>query len=227
VNYTSLPANALVKACVQTGEPAAWKEFVRRFQRVIAATVLRTARRWADLSPQHVDDLVQETFLKLCADGAPLLRAFQPNHENAIFGYIKVVTANLVHDHFKGTYAQKRGGDVSVGSVTGHDVAQAACSSHGAEAINRQVLIREVDVCLLSLGKDLNASRDRRIFWLYYRVGLPARAIAALPSTGLSTKGVESTLLRLTRLVRERLVSRQQDVLVKAQEKGIGPAESF
>ena len=43
------------------------------------------------------------------------------------------------------------------------------------------------------------------MFWLYYRVGLTANAIAALPSIGLSMKGVESTILRLIRLLRQEI----------------------
>jgi hypothetical protein len=52
---------------------------------------------------------------------------------------------------------------------------------------------------------DPHLERDRKLFWLYYRVGLTADAIAGLPSIGLSTKGVESSLLRLTRLLRDEI----------------------
>jgi RNA polymerase sigma-70 factor, ECF subfamily len=47
------------------------------------------------------------------------------------------------------------------------------------------------------------------IFWLYYRDGLTARAIAQLPGIRLSVKGVESTIHRLTRRVRLRLNHRR------------------
>ena len=50
------------------------------------------------------------------------------------------------------------------------------------------------------------ADRDRTIFWLYYRQGLTTKAIATLPAIGLTIKGVESTLGRLTKMVRKRMV---------------------
>ena len=48
--------------------------------------------------------------------------------------------------------------------------------------------------------------RDRRIFWLYYRAGLKPAVIARMPGIGLSVKGVESAVFRLTKLVRTVLV---------------------
>jgi len=66
--------------------------------------------------------------------------------------------------------------------------------------------------------------RDRTIFWLYYRQGLTAKEIGALPSIGLSLKGVESTLHRLTQLVREHLARTrpdQPDVKGRAHGKGV------
>lgn len=79
-------------------------------------------------------------------------------------------------------------------------------ASDTAKNSERGILLRELDALLcrlLAAGPQLE--RDRRIFWLYYRVGLAASAIAALPSTGLTTKGVESTILRLTRLLRQEM----------------------
>jgi hypothetical protein len=38
---------------------------------------------------------------------------------------------------------------------------------------------------------------------MYYEQGYTAKEISFLPSVGLTVKGVESTLLRLTRFIRE------------------------
>jgi RNA polymerase sigma-70 factor (ECF subfamily) len=40
--------------------------------------------------------------------------------------------------------------------------------------------------------------RDRVMFWLYYRQGYTAEEIARLPAIGLTAKGVESALRRVT-----------------------------
>ena len=105
----SLSPEELVLACRQTDDVAAWREFVGRFHRLIATVALRVARRWGESSPQLIDDLVQETYLKLCDDNFRMFRKFKSHHPDAFYGYLKVVTANLVHDHFKAAHSSKRG----------------------------------------------------------------------------------------------------------------------
>lgn len=229
MDYATISPEDLVLACLQSGNESAWAEFIRRFHPLIARVAFRVARRWGEVSPQVIDDLVQETYLKLCADRPRALKSFRSAHKDAIYGYIKVFTANLVHDHFKVTHSQKRGGGATKISVDGPasgPVPPAATST--AAILERDVLIQEVDACLRVVASGPGSERDRRIFWLYYRVGLAASAIASLPTIGLSTKGVESTLLRLTRQVRQRLVIRKQD---RAQQdnsgEGIRPAGSL
>jgi RNA polymerase sigma-70 factor, ECF subfamily len=207
MDYASLSPEELVVACRQTDDVAAWGEFVRRFHRLIATVALRVARRWGEPSPQTVDDLVQETYLKLCADNFRLLYNFKPNHPDAFYGYLKVVTANLVHDHFKAAHSSKRGfGTIEVEADAqvqpGADVSGATSSINNTE---RGILLREVDATLNKVASGPHLERDRKLFWLYYRVGLTADAIAGLPSIGLSTKGVESSLLRLVRLLRQEI----------------------
>lgn len=190
---------------------------------------MRTAARFGDSSKQTVDDLIQETYLKLCADNFRILRSFEEHHPDAFVGYVKVVTANVVRDHFKSSYSQKRGAN-QVEGIAEHFVPAAAENSVGSpKAIERAILIQEVsrhlDLCIVGPDQE----RNRRIFWLYYRVGLSARAIADLPGQELSTKGVETTISRMTRQLRERMS--QTDCGIghekhKAAEGNL-PAESF
>jgi RNA polymerase sigma-70 factor (ECF subfamily) len=42
------------------------------------------------------------------------------------------------------------------------------------------------------------AERDRALFWLYYRQGFTAEEIAGMTAIGLTAKGVESALRRVT-----------------------------
>jgi RNA polymerase sigma-70 factor (ECF subfamily) len=68
--------------------------------------------------------------------------------------------------------------------------------------------------------------RNTRIFWLHYRVGLSARNIADLPGIGLTTKGVESILLRITKELRERMAEPKAEVSEQLQRgpEGFVPA---
>lgn len=204
MDYSNVPADDLAHTCLRNGDQAAWTEFVRRFQPLIAGVIIRVARRWGVLSSQVVDDLVQDTFLKLCADRDNFIRNFKPVHEDAVFGYIKVFTANLVHDHFKVAHSRKRGGGTTTDLLDGQDAPQPPSTSANVE---HAILMKEIDACLRAVSVGPHSERDRKIFWLYYRVGLTADAIALLPGIALTTKGVESTLRRLARQVRERLTT--------------------
>jgi RNA polymerase sigma-70 factor (ECF subfamily) len=227
VDYSTLSAAELALTCFRGGGETAWAEFVRRFQPLIARVVLRVARQWGESSPQVVDDLIQDTYVKICSERGRLFQSFTSPHADAIYGFIKVFTANLVHDHFKASRAEKRGGVSINNAVETSDAAPRTADSKCTEAlIERKILIQQVDACLKTLPSGACSERDQRIFWLYYRVGLAASAIADLPSIGLTTKGVESTLVRLTKQIRQRLVEK-----VEAREpngtEGIRQAESL
>jgi hypothetical protein len=75
-------------------------------------------------------------------------------------------------------------------------------------ALYSNVLIGQIARCIEDGSPEARSTRDATIFCLYYRHGLTAKAISRLPTIGLSVKGVESTLLRLTRMVRRKLNTR-------------------
>jgi RNA polymerase sigma-70 factor, ECF subfamily len=229
LDYSVIPPEDLVVACVDSGDDSAWAEFVRRFHPLIAGVVIRVARQWGETSPQAMDDLVQETYLKLCSDRSRVLRSFKSTHKDAIYGFIKVFTANLTHDHLKASRSQKRGGAVEMASM--NDEPRAECTArmeHTDVFLERKLLVGKVAACLEGIASGQTGDRDRRIFWLYYRAGLSASAIATLPTIGLSTKGVESTILRLTRAVRQRLTARMsQDPTSTGSLEGIRPENSL
>jgi RNA polymerase sigma-70 factor, ECF subfamily len=205
VFHASTSVEVLVRACVETGEPAAWEEFIHRSHPVISAVVLRTALRWGDPSGSVIDDLVQDTYLKLCSNDGRILRDFEFRHADALFGFLKVVAANVVNDHFKSLNRVKRGAGMRSEGSDGVESIPATNPADPLWPTERGILLNEIDELLRDRASEAGHERDRTIFWLYYRQGHSARAIASIPSVGLSTKGVESTILRLTRLVRENL----------------------
>lgn len=209
LSFAQLSPEALIRVCIN-GQAPAWEEFMRRYHRLIAGVVFRTTQKWGESSPATIDDLIQEIYLKLCADDYRLLRAFDPKHADAIYGYLKVIAANVVHDRLKALHSEKRGGERVVGDLTTLEnrsgVGEASGSKH---AMEREILLREIDAHLNASLSGGTADRDRTIFWLYYRQGFTTKAIALLPAIGLTIKGVESTIFRLTKLVRRRMVDAQ------------------
>jgi RNA polymerase sigma-70 factor (ECF subfamily) len=228
-NLSSVSIEDLLRRCCSSGNVAAWEEFVRRFHRLIATIVLRTANKWGDSSRQTADDLIQETYLKLCANNYRILREFEHRDGGAFVGYIKVLTANVVRDHFKSSYSKKRGANQVEGIPEGFVPAAGVDSAGSSKAIERSVLIQEVQRHLDGLVAGEDQERNNMVFWLYYRAGLSATAIAELPRIGLTTKGVESLILRITRELREQMTglkSRGASIKRGAIE-GISSAESF
>src|SRR5438309_1998726 len=109
MDCSSLTSQELVTQCIRAGTPDLWKEFVERFQPLIAGVVARTAQRYGPVFAALVDDLVQETYLKLCTDEWRRLREFESRHPDALYGFLKAVARTVALDHFKGQLAAKRG----------------------------------------------------------------------------------------------------------------------
>ncbi len=204
--YQNLSSTELIKACVSSKDEKAWAEFIRRFQLVIGAAVLRTARRWVDPSGMQLDDLIQESYLKLCEEDSRLLRTFQPHQEDSIYGFLKVVAANVVHDHFKSVNAAKRGASQTDGMVESfHHGLRSNTDSF--DAVSRRLQLEQIDKALRIVTKGKDQERKCTVFWLRHRQGLTASEIAAIPSMKLTTEGVESMLMRLAIMVRGHLLS--------------------
>jgi len=182
----------------------AWAEFLRRFQPLIASVIARTVRRWSFPQPGLLDDLVQETYLRLCAGNFKALREFDFVHDRALLGFLKVVASNVVQDHFRNRYCQKRGSGKVEEDL---EALTLRIPSHedSAEKLHRAVLIDNIRRCLQRQRVDHYYSRDYSIFWLYFEKGFTAKAISRLPGLGLTEKGVESVLLRMTRVLRSKL----------------------
>jgi RNA polymerase sigma-70 factor (ECF subfamily) len=183
----------LLRECADMGDARAWEKFLSRFNPIIVATVARTMRRYGFDGAGLSDDLVQEVYLKFSAHRAKVLREFKPRgYPGAVFGYVMVIAANVVHDHFK-----SKGGKHSVQSPLPDDVP-------GPEETEWRLLLREIDDLL---RRPPVSQRDRQIFWFYYRQGMSAKEIAALSSLKLTTEGVESVIVRLNKLVRSAFES--------------------
>jgi RNA polymerase sigma-70 factor, ECF subfamily len=227
--YSVMATEQLLRACAELRDAKAWEEFVARFRRPIALSVLRVAYTRDRNAKQVIDDLVQETYLKLCGDGCHRLLDFAVQHPQAIHGYICTVAVNVARDHFKARHSQKRG-EKETDQLT-IDIEQP--SGRGTvtheTATERRIQILEIERCVDICATGPDRERDRLIFRLHYQQGFSARAIATVPSIGLTAKGVEAVIFRLTRLVRERLVDLRSQRPKESQkdEKGFRPAESY
>jgi RNA polymerase sigma-70 factor (ECF subfamily) len=225
MSYSSLSAEELVRACAESGKAEAWEEFVRRFRVVIVSAVRRIALRYGERSDTVIDDLTQDTYLKVCKDNCRMLRDFKPRHPDAFFGMLKVTAANIAYDYFRHEDTVKHGRGIIEIELTDVEAFVPDSRSTGPDSIERAILLREIDDILSDMATPL-AARDREIFWLHHRQGFTADAIAAIPGCKVGTKGVESILHRLTYYVRERLVDPSEPMPQPGSE-GIQPENPF
>jgi RNA polymerase sigma-70 factor, ECF subfamily len=207
ISATAEDVRELLQACADSNDFRAWDQFIARFERAITLSVIRTAKQWGEAPDEIASDLVQETYLRLCDGRFHLLNKFALNHPHAVEGYVKTVAANVTHDFCKAKRSSKNGAG-SVEQIQETFEPPAAIESFGGELdMERTVLLSEIQRGLEICTSTPTGERDRTMFWLYYRHGLSAAAIASLPTVGLTVKGVESAILRLTRQVRNHIVS--------------------
>lgn len=206
VQYPQMAIPQLVALGISESSEEAWTEFVRRSQPLIKAVITRTVRRFGNVSHNLVDDLTQNVYLNLCANNFRALRNFEILHEKAFFGFLKVMATHMVQDYFRSAHALKMGGGRELEPPEAERVLlEHAPSSVGSSGPERKILLDEIDTILKTHEHEPNFARDRAVFWLYYNEGITAKAIADLPDVKLSVKGVESTLLRLTRQIKSAL----------------------
>lgn len=210
-----LSVQELVSFCLDSQDEAAWTEFVRRFQPLIAGVVYRSVCTRPRPNTSLVDDLVQQTFLKLCANNYKALRNFNFKDDHGFFAFLKVVASRVVEDHFREVNNQKRGGGREEEDIENATI-PVRFHQNSLQPAEMAVLIKQIERCLAELAQEANFARDYSIFWLYYRQGFTAKAISQLPDIKLSIKGVESTLLRLTRHVKACLTGRPPSPRKKA-----------
>ena len=201
----NVPVNELAEACARSADAAEWEQFLGRCVPVASLTAARVARLWTgSASAAIVDDIVQEIFLRLCEQERRILRNFKPRGEDSFLGLLRLVSASVASDYFRRQYSAKRGGKVATTALDELASPAVAASADDAAGMQKAVLLAELDQKLLS-APDVIGQRDRAIFWLYYLQGLTAEEIAGLPASGLSAKGIESALRRVTQWLRKEM----------------------
>jgi RNA polymerase sigma-70 factor (ECF subfamily) len=202
MDYQDLSAVRLARLCAET-DSEAWREFMRRYQRPIALVILRILRRSGGTSTLLIDDLVQETYAALCANGYRLLRDFVEEYPSSLIAMVRVVAANVTHDHLRSRNSKKRGGDLHQVAYDSAALANLP-SPDGHQTIERHMQLLEIDSTLQRNSKHATISgRDRTIFWLHFHSGMTASAIAQVSTFQLSPKGVESSLRRTLDMLRK------------------------
>ncbi len=194
-------ANRLARICAYSAHAPEWEDLVRLVTPGVSLAARRVARLWGESDPGTVNEIVQEVFLKLCENDRRVLREFEARGADSFVKLLQVITISVCTDYFRRLRANKRGGMRQLEPLALHLPTEDLADDGAVEAIERPALIAQLDAILLRFPREVTA-RDRTMFWLYFRQGMTAEHIASIASMGLSAKGVESALLRITRLLR-------------------------
>jgi len=221
-----LQANRLARICAYSTKAPEWEELVRILSPVIELAAYRAARLWGEGNKNTVLEIVQEVFIKVCEDERRILREFEDRGDDSLLKLIRTITISVTTDYFRRNRAEKRGGLAEAVPVEIPGPASDAIDPNATRAVEWPMLLEQLDGLLKLLAGKIS-ERDRSIFWLYYRQGLTADAISRIPSIELSLKGVESALLRITKLLREtvqngkpkREIPKERVILQKNSEK--------
>ncbi len=135
--------------------------------------------------------------MRLCSHDAQALRGFRSDSSFALIAWLRSVAVSVVIDCQRSEFAQRSSPGKPFASI-GDVEAILPAADDTFRATERSLLRARIHRCLQS-----EKERDRSVFWLYYRQGLTAKNIASIAAIGLGIKGVESTILRMTRAVRE------------------------
>jgi RNA polymerase sigma factor (sigma-70 family) len=170
----------------------------------MALAIVRVLRRTGPLASTILDDLLQEVYVHLCSNDFALLRTLVTRHEDSLEPMLRVVAANVANDHLRAKMSQKRGGEFHQVSDSDLLLIERSGAEGSATRIEREVQLDEIDRLLERSPYSSSTPRDQRIFWLHFQWGMSSRSIAEIPSVGLTAKGVESSIFRTLRYIRQK-----------------------
>lgn len=203
MDYSSLSDEELFRTCADSPDSAAWTEFVRRFNKALSKAVYRILGRSGGLTAEARDEALQVIYVKIVDSGA--LKKFKSGPDMSAEAYLFRIATRVLIDRIKSARAKKHGAGVPTVTIEAHDHQIDGRSEGSVPMVEQQVLVAEIEQLAETEYEGKTRSRDLSVFKLYYRWGLTASEIAEIPSIGLTTKGVESVLVRLIAFLRKRV----------------------
>jgi RNA polymerase sigma-70 factor (ECF subfamily) len=186
VALTEIDRN-LLSRCL-TNQPGAWRDFVDRFLGLFVHVINHTAHaRSVPLTPELVDDLCAEVFVRLLENDYAILRRFRG--KSSLATYLTVIARRIVVKEM----ARRRMAE-AMGHVNAH-AAESAANDHERRIDNRD----EVEWLLAELPP-----QDAEIVRRYHLHGKTYRQISRELSVPENTIG--PTLSRARQRLRDRTV---------------------
>jgi RNA polymerase sigma-70 factor (ECF subfamily) len=88
---------AMVEALVRN-EAAAWREFQKRYDRLIMRCITKVTKSFSAVSADDVREIYGQLYLSLCANDRSKLRAFDPTRGSSLSSYVGMLAIHCAYD---------------------------------------------------------------------------------------------------------------------------------
>jgi DNA-directed RNA polymerase specialized sigma24 family protein len=207
MNWQELTDRELVELCLQSNEDA-WREFLRRYNRLLAGVAARVLRRYFPNSPQIkelIAEAVQDAILRICANNFRALRELEWRHEGALRGLLQITAATAAHDFARKRLSEKW----NVHQEESLEEPGLVIPEESQEkSMHQKIFLKQLTRCLEKLLPGApDSTRDIAMFLLYFGFKVTAADLARLYK--LNVRKVENTVARLARLARVKCLEIQ------------------
>jgi RNA polymerase sigma-70 factor (ECF subfamily) len=101
MTHRNLKDAALLEA-VLARDDAAWREFVRRFDKAMRRCVRTVSTRYRDVeTSDDVDDVMSTVYLGFLEDDMHKLRVFDETRGRRLSSWVSLLAIKMAHDHFR------------------------------------------------------------------------------------------------------------------------------
>lgn len=186
---------------LSTGSNDDWAALLAALRPLFARIVYRILAQRGESRPDILDDALQEVLLKIHRQREELRSRLALMELAQCEPYLKAVAANAVRD-----FCKSRAGPAGRQACPDERSLEEFVASFGVFSSSTA----EWSLVCAEINRLLQEdSRDRTVFWLYYRWGFKAREIASISAMSLTEKGVESLLQRTAKRVRLKMAERR------------------
>ena len=209
---------ALIKKCAESlDNQKAWFEFIRRFDRHIKLSVLREYKLISvnllerKILKEDIRDLVQEVYFRLVKNDCKALKTFEPKYDHAFYGYLSIISTNVVKDFFKKFSRLKR--RVYIESIDEQPaisqknalITKSMPSFIGSNPEKRVIakdLLQKVTSYFNSTNSTKEDKRKELLFQLYFIHGLSIKDISRIKGLNISHSNANVIIWRMKKEIR-------------------------
>ena len=92
---------ALVDMMIRN-DPSAWKEFQRRYDRLILRCITKVTKRFASVAQEDIREIYATLLVSLLANDKTKLRTFDPERGNRFSSWIGLLAIHCAYDYLRG-----------------------------------------------------------------------------------------------------------------------------